>query len=229
MDDWTGGVLDREPWPEAYDADPQNLGFPCHPGVLPWSDDTLPERSQPQYRLTCPACGSAFWARALTFVHPRTVRVVFEWASVTAGAVRVHPVPSRLLLGCASPLWADLGFRSAPEDPRPFAVAPDVAGGPTLDDVADRGHPAVLSECRDRATDCADWAKPDVRLLAVTRPVTVDGHLVARLGDVLLARPWWRVPGADLEAVIAYVPRLGRSVVLHDSISPVSVPLAVRS
>jgi hypothetical protein len=178
---------------------------------------------KPQAKVTCPECAAIFWVRPHVFHDPWTT--VFEWASTGPAGTRVYPVPSRLLLGSDSPLWSDLTVIEIPEDPRPFTTHPnDGLFGPATTQNLDQGYAGVLSSLKGQAKGWSALKKRPARLIAMAMPVTVNGHVAAGTGEILLATSWWQLP-YGLAAVNAYCPRFGRGVVMHHSFAAVPRPL----
>lgn len=213
---------------KAHPDDEHNMAFPCHPEYAPFTEESCPplDTIKTHLKVACPVCAVAYWVRHRSFEHPLTWRVVFEWAASGPGDTRLYPVPSRLLLRCDSPLWSDLMVVETPEDPCPFSTRPNVGlfGPSTTESLEERGYADVLGELKAQAKSRSEWRKPSARLIAMAMPVTVNGHVTAAAGEVLLATPWWRLPSGH--AVEVYCPRFGRGVVMHHSFAAVPRPLA---
>lgn len=224
----TGASLFAESEPEVYPDDPHNMAFPCHPEHAPFTEASCPriDTIKTQLKVTCPECAATYWVRPRTFEHPFMVRVVFEWAASDPGGTRVYPVPGALLLRCDSPVWSDLMVIETPEDPRPFTAHPNIGlfGPATTEGLVGRGYAGALSSLKKQAQGWSEWKTPSARIIAMAMPVTVNGHVAAGAGEVLLARPWWRLP-SGLTAVNAFCPRFGRGVVMHHSFAAVPRPV----
>lgn len=224
MDNSTGA---RHLMLKAHPDDEHNMAFPCHPEYAPFTEDSCPplDTIKTHLKVTCPVCAVAYRVRPRTFEHPLTWRVVFEWAATGTGGVWVYPVPSRLLLRCDSPLWSDLTVIATPEEPRPFSAHPKVGlfGPATTEGLENRGYAGVLDDIKAQAKGWSEWRKPSARLIVMAMPVTVNGHIAASAGEVLVATPWWRLSSGH--AVNVYCPRFGRGVVMHHSFGAVPRPL----